>query len=157
MNLTSVLAAAIAAAAQSPSMPAWLEGCWEQRSAERWTEECWSAPRGGMMIGYSRTGEGGVLTGWEVMQIVLEETDDPAAVKLAFWAAPSGQGRTMFAWTPSTQPGVSFFNMENDYPQRIRYWREGRELHAEISLADGSKPQRWRFARLRTPPSPRAR
>jgi hypothetical protein len=138
-------------------MPVWLEGCWEQRSAQRWTEECWSAPRGGMMIGYSRSGEGPILTGWEVMQIVQEKTNRPAAVKLAFWAAPSGQGRTMFAWTASAKAGVSFINMGNDYPQRVRYWREGRYLLAEISLADGTKTQRWRFVPVRPPRSPRAR
>ncbi len=157
IGLTGMLAAGVAAASPSASLPAWLEGCWEQSTAERWTEECWSAPRGGMMVGYSRSGEGGVLTGWEVMQIVHEETDDPAAVKLAFWAAPSGQGRTMFAWMPSADPGVTFFNMENDYPQRIRYWRQGPDLLAEISLSDGSKPQRWRFVRLGAPRSPPAR
>ncbi len=146
-----------AATAERPTLPDWLTGCWEQRSAKRWTEECWSAPRGGMMIGYSRSGEGGVLTEWEVTQIALEETDDPAAVKLAFWAAPSGQDRTMFVWAPSREPGITFVNGENEYPQLIRYWREGRELRAEISRADGGKAHRWRFVPVKSPRSPRAR
>jgi len=38
-----------------------------------------------------------------------------------------------------------FENRDHDYPQRIRYWREGEVLMAEISLADGSKPMRWRY------------
>jgi hypothetical protein len=43
---------------------------------------------------------------------------------------------------------VTFVNAVHDYPQRIRYWREGEEMFAEISLADGSKPVRWRYRRL---------
>src|SRR5687767_755983 len=102
--------AAVLLAAQSPALPDWMAGCWEQRSRERWTEECWSRPRGGMMIGYSRSGEGGVLSEWEVMQIVHEESDDPAVDKLRFWASPGGAKRTMFAWVPDDKPGVTFFN-----------------------------------------------
>lgn len=145
MPIATIAAALLAA--QSAALPSWMVGCWEQRSQERWTEECWSSPRGGMMIGYSRSGEGGVLSEWEVMQIVHEETDDPAVDKLRFWASPGGGKRTMFAWVPDDKAGVAFFNMENDYPQKIRYWREGADLLAEISLGDGTKPRRWRYSR----------
>ena len=142
-----MLAMAVAAQAYpAQPLPAWMAGCWELNSGEHWTEECWTAPRGNMMMGSSRSGSGGVLLEWETMQIFREETDDPAVPKLAFWASPGGERRTMFAWVPSSESGVTFFNMENDYPQRIRYWREGRELMAEISLADGSRPRRWRYA-----------
>jgi hypothetical protein len=152
----AMLVAAASVASERPAMPDWLTGCWEQRSGERWTEECWSAPRGGLMIGYSRSGEGRVLTEWEVMQIALEETQAPAEAKLVFWAAPSGQGRTRFTWAPSSEPGVTFVNSANDYPQRIRYWRQGSDLLAEISMSDGSKAHRWRFVRFTSPRSPRA-
>ena len=37
-------------------MPAFLTGCWEQRQGDRWTEECWTSPRGGLMIGSGREG-----------------------------------------------------------------------------------------------------
>ena len=147
--MSIAILAAVLAAAATAELPEWMEGCWEQRSEQHWTEECWSSPRGGMMIGYSRSGEGGVLAEWETMQIIHEETDDPAVVKLAFWASPGGAGRKMFAWVPGKQPGVTFFNLENDYPQRIRYWREGADLLAEISLQDGSKARRWLYLRKR--------
>lgn len=147
--MTLTIFAAVLVSQAAPQLPEWMAGCWQQQSEERWTEECWSSPRGGMMIGYGRSGTGGVLTEWETMQIVHEETDDPAVVKLAFWASPGGATRTMFAWVPDDKSGVTFFNLENDYPQRIRYWREGDALLAEISLKDGSKPQRWRYSRKR--------
>ncbi len=145
----AIFAAVTAATSQTPDMPHWMAGCWEQRSGERWTEECWSSPRGAMMIGYSRSGEGGILAEWEVMQIIHAETDDPAIPSMTFWAAPSGLKRTMFAWSPSKEPGVTFVNQQNDYPQRIRYWREGEHLMAEIASADGSRARRWRYSRLR--------
>lgn len=146
MMLTLAAMLLAAGAAPTPDMPAWMTGCWEQRSGERWTEECWSSPRGAMMIGYSRSGEAGTVTEWEVMQIVHAETDDPAVPWMTFTALPSGQNRTTFAWEPTQGPGVAFVNLENDYPQRIRYWREGADLFAEISLSDGSKPRRWRYS-----------
>jgi hypothetical protein len=53
-----------------------------------------------------------------------------------------------FVWVrDSKEPGITFVNAAHDYPQRIRYWRDGRDLMAEVSLADGSKAQRWRYAR----------
>lgn len=147
--------------ARAPELPGWMTGCWEQRTGERWTEECWSSPRGAMMIGYSRSGEGGSLAEWELMQIVHAQSDDRAMPRLTFTALPSGQNRTTFNWVPANEPGLSFVNLETDYPKRIRYWREGAELVAEIALGDGSKARRWRFKPVamptrRPPPSPRA-
>jgi uncharacterized protein DUF6265 len=143
--------AMVAAEVQPPALPEWMAGCWEQRSGDRWTEECWSSPRGAMMIGYSRSGQGGSISEWEVMQIIHAETDDPAIPWMTFSAAPSGQNRTTFDWAPAKEPGVTFVNLNHDYPQRIRYWREGAHLMAEISLANGSKPRRWRYSRLTRP------
>jgi hypothetical protein len=142
-----LIAAAIMAAETQPlSLPAWMAGCWESRSEDKWTEECWSTPRGGMMIGFGRSGTGGVLDSWEVMQIEMVETDDPAIDPLTFYGAPSGQNRTAFSWDRGRGPGVTFVNAGHDYPQRIRYWREGRDLIAEVSLGDGSKARRWRYS-----------
>ena len=146
---TLIAAMAVLAAVTVPALPEWMEGCWEQRAGDRWTEECWSSARGNIMIGYSRSGEGGVLDQWEVMQIERVETDDPVIAPLSFWASPSGLNRSMFSWTPAKESGVTFVNLANDYPQRIRYWRDGEELVAEIAAADGSKPRRWRYRRVR--------
>ena len=49
----------VQAAATPQAMPAFLSGCWEQRSEDgRWTEECWTDTRGGLMIGSGRDGKG---------------------------------------------------------------------------------------------------
>jgi hypothetical protein len=101
-----------------------------------------------MMIGYGRSGTGGVLDSWEVMQIEMIETDDPVIDPLTFYGSPGGQNRTGFSWDRRSGPGVTFVNAAHDYPQRIRYWREGKELVAETALSDGSKAQRWRYSRM---------
>jgi hypothetical protein len=92
-----IIAAVLAADAPAPALPAWMAGCWEQRSGEKWTEECWTAPRAGIMLGSGRSGTGGVLDNWEVMQTELVETDDPVIDPITFYGAPQGQNRTAFA------------------------------------------------------------
>jgi hypothetical protein len=142
-----ILAAVSAGDARPVALPDWMAGCWEHRSQDRWTEECWTVPRGGIMLGNGRSGTGGVLDSWEVMQIELVETDDPVIDPLTFYGAPKGQNRTAFSWDRSSKaPGITFVNAGHDYPQRIRYWRDGKDLMAEVSLAGGSKAQRWRYA-----------
>ncbi|WP_371371649.1 hypothetical protein, partial [Salmonella sp. M307] len=69
------------------------------------------------------------------------------ADKLVFHAEPPGQAPTDFTADGATPGNVEFVNAAHDYPQRIRYWREGELLMAEISLADGSKPMRWAYRR----------
>ncbi len=141
-----MIAAILAADAPAPALPAWMAGCWEQRSGEKWTEECWTAPRAGIMLGSGRSGTGGVLDNWEVMQIELAETDDPVIDPITFYGAPKGQNRTAFAWVRNGKgAGITFVNAGHDYPQQIRYWREGKYLMAETSLADGTKAHRWRY------------
>lgn len=146
-----VLAVPAAASAQSaePQLPAWMAGCWEMRDGERWAEECWTIPRGGMMLGSGRVGVGERVTGWENMRIALDEpAGEGAAARMAFIAAPGGSGWTTFAWSPSEDAGLTFHNAANDYPQRVRYWREGELLKAEVSLEDGGNATRWTFRRM---------
>ena len=133
----------------SRMMTGWMTGCWEMRDGERWAEECWTIPRAGMMIGSGRSGTGDELGGWESMRIALAEPGDGGTVMpMAFLAAPGGTGWTAFAWNPTDGEGVTFVNAANDYPQRIRYWREGERLLAEISLLDGSNAIRFSFDRM---------
>jgi hypothetical protein len=136
-----------AAQAEEPELPGWMAGCWEQRSGERWAEECWTAPRGGMMLGTGRAGVGEQVSSWETMRIARGETGtDGVPLPMAFVGAPSGLGWTVFAWSPSEGEGVEFANAAHDYPQRIRYWREGDKLRARISVLDGSRAVEWTYS-----------
>jgi hypothetical protein len=140
----------LAAAAEVPNL-AWLEGDWcTQRANGRQTCEHWGPARGGTMLGTSQTVRDGRTREFEFMRIVTAAPNgDGPIIRLGFIALPNGKNETMFAWSPDRGPGVTFFNVANDYPQRIRYWRVGNKLHAEIALADGSKPVRWVYARAR--------
>ena len=125
-------------------LPEWMAGCWVDEASAEWTEECWSAPRAGTMLGYSRSGKGERLTMWEATQILAEPNG-----ALTFWASPRGAPRSAFATVTHTGQEIIFANPAHEYPQRIRYWRDGEALHAEISLADGSRAVRWRLQRAR--------
>lgn len=129
--------------ATEPALPGWMAGCWIQEKGDRWTEECWTAPRAGTMMGSSRMGRGDKTMSWETLRIVMEEGG------MRYIASPGGQAPTTFTWQAAKESGVTFLNAAHDYPQRIRYWREGETLMAEISLADGSKPMRWAYSRVK--------
>ena len=142
----AILLLAQATAATAP-MPAFLAGCWEQRVAERWTEECWTSPRGGLMIGSGRTGKGDAVTHWEYMRI--ERGADGA---LTFYGSPKGAPAVCFKATEAGGKQIIFVNAAHDYPQRVHYVATAEGIDAEVSLADGTKPERWRYRR---PVSPR--
>lgn len=144
-----MLLTALLLAAAEPELPGWMAGCWESRSGERWTEECWTIPRAGTMLGSGRTGVSDELTNWETMQIFGDyEFEDGAVARMVFIGKPMNKNGAIFVWSPSDQPGLTFTNQFHDYPQRIRYWREGEELLAETSLLDGERLQQWRYRRL---------
>jgi ABC-type sugar transport system substrate-binding protein len=141
----AILLLAQVTAASAP-MPAFLAGCWEQQAGDRWTEECWTAPRGGLMIGSGRTGKGDAVTHWEYMRI--ERGADGA---LTFYGSPKGAPAVAFKATEAGAKQIIFVNAAHDYPQRVRYLATADGIDAEVSLADGSKPERWRYRRLGSP------
>ena len=130
-----------AAPAPSVALPAWMAGCWEQVAKDEWTDECWTGPRAGSMMGSSRTGKGQTLLFFEHMRIVADRSG-----ALSFCAMPKGQAGGCFTKDKQTATEIVFVNAKHDYPQRISYWREGKYLMAETSLSDGNKPQRWRYS-----------
>jgi hypothetical protein len=156
MRRTTLLIATLALApcggavtAQQPSaapegQPGWMTGCWIEQNGSKWAEECWTPPRAGMMLGSSRSGEGTTLRSWEAAQILPD-----ASGTLTYWASPEGGTRVPFRLASRTATEMVFDNPGHDYPQRIRYWRDGDALNAEISLLDGSKPMRWHFSAVR--------
>ena len=75
------------------------------------------------------------MRSWESMQIIRA-----ADGKLSFWASPNGAPRVQFPLLSQGPREVVFANPAHDYPQRIRYWREG----------ERSRPRsRWPTARKR--------
>lgn len=140
--LSALLLAPLLIAATAPaSVPGWMAGAWIETKGENWTEEFWTPMRGGIMIGAGRSGTGETLASWEATRI-----ERGADGVLTFWGAPQGAKATPFRMISSTATEIVFANPAHDYPQRIRYWRDGKFLNAEISLADGSKAMRWTYS-----------
>ena len=130
----------LAEAAALP-MPTFLAGCWEQRREEdRWTEECWTDPRGGLMIGSGREGKGDLVRHWEWMRI--ERSADGT---VTFYGSPKGAPAVGFKAVQSDENSITFVNSAHDFPQRVRYVRSPVGIDAEVSLADGSKANRWNY------------
>src|SRR5687768_6883462 len=97
----------------------WLQGCWESVSGGRTVEEQWMAPRGGSMLGMSRTVNGGSLVEHEF--IVLREQGD----RFAYAAHPSRQPPAVFLSREVGDSTILFENPDHDFPQRIGYRRDG--------------------------------
>lgn len=138
-----VLAFAAPAGAQTlaaPQLPAWLAGTWMSEDGAEWGDEVWTDPRGGIMLGMARTGFGPQLRSWEVTQIRFKNDG-----KVSFYAQPFGRQAVEFPLVLISEEAIEFANPANDYPQRIRYWRQGKLLMAEISLLDGSRAMRWNY------------
>lgn len=138
--IAAALLLALSGRGDAGELPDWLTGEWLQKRDDRWTEEVWTLPRGGTMIGVGRTGRGETLRSWEVMRIVRA-----ADGSLTLHAAPEGGPATAFPVVAEGVRDISFANPNHDYPQRIRYWREGRLLMAETAKMDGSQAQNWTY------------
>lgn len=146
MKAILAMAAAVVLAAASPAAKVedlgWLAGQWVREEGARWTEESWTAPRGGVMLGHSRSGRGDGLREFEFLRVQAGADGVPAYI-----AQPGGRAPVAFALVRRDGTSATFENAAHDYPQRIHYARTGDMLTATISLIDGSKPMRWAFRR----------
>ncbi|WP_052507692.1 DUF6265 family protein [Sphingomonas hengshuiensis] len=126
----------------SAPVPLWMVGTWctaptnGRQMCERWEGD----PQGGLS-GVAEVRRDGAVSPGETMRIAQQ------GGVLVFHAEPRGQAPTDFRAIMVSADAITFENRAHDYPQRVRYWREGAALMAEISLADGSKPMRWTFHR----------
>lgn len=143
MILATILALAAPAGAQTnapPALPAWLAGFWQAQDGIAWADEMWNAPRGGVMLGAGRAGTGAQMQSWEAMRIIAKSDGT-----IVFHAQPRGGAGTEFPAVSIGEESIEFANAQHDYPQRIRYWRQGQLLMAEAAKIDGSEAQRWNF------------
>jgi len=140
---SALLALAALLAAQSGVADlGWMSGRWETQEGERWTEEVWSEPRAGMMIGYSRSGQGDTAREFEFIR--LQAGADGVPVYLP---QPGGRAPVPFRLTARDGSSATFENPDHDFPQRIRYSRDGDILVATVSAIDGSNAMTWTYQR----------
>ena len=120
----------------------WLAGQWTSEAGEGWTEEDWTPPRGGVMLGHSRSGRGDLLREFEFLRIAAGPDGG-----LAYLAQPQGRAPVAFRMVRHDGASATFENAAHDYPQRIVYVRTGDTLTATISAIDGSKARSWTYRR----------
>ncbi len=92
MKAILAMAAAAVLLAASPAATvddlAWLAGQWSREASERWTEESWTAPRGGVMLGHSRSGRGDSLRDFEFLRVQAGADGIPAYIAQPGGGAP---------------------------------------------------------------------
>ena len=135
-------AASLAAAAQSP-LPAFMAGCWsgEHQDNRRSSYEVWLAPKAERMLGVSQTVRPD-RTEFEFLRIERQ------AGNVDYVAQPFGRPPTRFRMTDGPAMQADFANPEHDFPQRIRYTREGDLLRAEISGGNPVRRIEFRFRKV---------
>jgi hypothetical protein len=133
------------AAAQAQSL-GWLAGCWQSTRGEVTIDEQWLAPRGGVLLGASRTTRGDDVLEYEFLRIYQRGS----ALVLA--ASPSGQAPAEFTAGEVGAREVAFENPAHDFPQLILYRAVGEDsLHAEVAGRRAGEVQNVVFRYRRFP------
>ena len=113
---------------------AWLSGCWTRSGQRGLTEEQWTRPAGGTMLGLSRTvrrvADRDSTTEFEFLRVFARDG------KLVYAALPSGQRYTEFVEAESSDSSVVFANPRHDFPQSVRYTRRGAD--SLVARIDGT-------------------
>jgi hypothetical protein len=145
VKTTIAAALAFLLMAQSPPLTivddlAWLSGQWQ--TADGNTEESWTAPRGGIMLGVGRTTRNGAVREYEFLRLQAGADGVPV-----YWGSPNGATPVGFRLSQAGPSSATFDNPAHDYPQRIRYRRDGDALIATISAIDDSHETSWTYRR----------
>jgi hypothetical protein len=122
---------------------AWMAGHWSGEAAGTRTEELWTAPDGGLLLGLHRDVTASGRTFFEFLRI--EESDSG----LVYVAQPLGRPPVRFPLLRSGDSEVVFENPGHDFPQRIVYSREGDALRARVEgTIDGTeRVESWEWVR----------
>ena len=107
-------------------------------------------PRGGTILGMSRTVRGDTLVEYEAVR--MEERGD----SLFYVANPSRQSQAQFLATSSTDSSIVFENPHHDFPKKISYFRVGADsVVARVEGELSGKNRVLEFRYLRVPCAPR--
>lgn len=145
--ITLSLSLAVEGAAQggTPSDKiGWMSGCWARTKAASVVEEQWMAPRGGTLMGMSRTTANGSVREYEHLRIFT------SGDTLVYASTPSGQTYTEFRSKLIGAREIVFENLTHDFPQRIGYKSVSRDsLLAYIEGPNGTTTRRINFPMAR--------
>ncbi len=111
----------------------WLAGCWV--TPDHKTQEVWVVDDERSLMGFAVSINDDKVGFYEILRIELDSSD-----KWVYKAHPSGQAPASFVAVQISKYSVVFANPDHDYPQEIRYRREGDRLYASVSLLGGDNP-----------------
>ena len=120
----------------------WIAGDWQTDPAGRAvSEEHWTRPAGGSMIGMSRTLVGDRTVSWESLR--LEERGE----FVYYVASPKGRcPATDFKLTRLSGQEAIFENPQHDFPKRIIYRKNSDGgLTAIVDGGEGTKSEKFDF------------
>ena len=114
---------------------AWLAGGWQLANGARCIEEHWMQPSGNMLIGASRTVEGGRTVAFEFLRI------EARADGVYYVAQPGGRPPVDFKLSTDTASELVFLNPGHaDHLKRIIYRRQDDgALAARVEGEDGGR------------------
>ncbi len=97
----------------------WLSGSWRMEREGTVIEEQWTTPRGGMMLGVSRTVKLSPEKTVAFEFLRIEQRRD----SLVYIAQPGGHPPTEFKLESASENQYLFANPQHDFPKRVRYTR----------------------------------
>ena len=89
---------------------AWMSGRWLTGDGARWTEEIWSGPRGGTLMGFSWSGEGAAISEYEYIRIQPGEDDE-----IIYLAQANGGAGVGFYLVRAEGTSATFENLDHDF------------------------------------------
>lgn len=139
MHLLALVWFLLQASPQGVDQLAFMAGSWGSAPGGVETEEHWTSPKAGSLLGMNRTVKGGKTVAFEFLRIEAR----PDGV--FYLASPGGRPATPFRLKETSKDKAVFENPEHDLPQRILYWRDGANLCARIEGTQKGKPagQEW--------------
>lgn len=136
--------AAAPAAAQTHTLTdlAFMTGCWRSDPDAHGTvlEEHYTAPADNLILGMSRYLRNDSAVSFEFSTLRRDSSG------IVLTPRPGGAGDTPFTLASLRGEDASFENAAHDFPQRIRYRRDGAVLVARVESLDG-RGMEWRMRR----------
>jgi hypothetical protein len=130
LNVTVVAAPPARAEASAGKIAAlaWMAGSWSGAQEGVASEEHWTSPAGGALIGLHKDVKEGRMTTFEFLRIEV----DPVG-RVCYLASPRGVAPASFCAIELGERRVVFENRTHDFPQRILYWLDAEaRLHARV-------------------------
>jgi len=125
------LPALVSADGTSSSDFDWLEGCW--MTPDNRAQEVWVIDDKQSLVGFAVSIKDSKLGSYELLSIKQDEDGS-----WVYTAHPSGQKPASFRAEEMAESSVVFANPDHDFPQEIRYLRDGERLTATISMLGGA-------------------